>query len=73
MELVSFHEQKKFYGCLRQLELYPLQKSVFVSPYPCFDEVEFLRELYGVAFTVRYLLVERIEKDEFLKQHFNVN
>lgn len=57
---------------LRQLELYRLQESVYVSPYPCFDEVEFLRELYGVSFTVRYLLVEKIEEDAFLKQHFHL-
>ncbi len=57
---------------LRQLGLYLLQESVYVSPYPCFDEVEFLRELYGVAFTVRYLLVDRIEDDEHLLMHFHL-
>lgn len=57
---------------LTQLGLYMLQESVFVSPTPCFDEVEFLRELYGVSFSVRYLLVERIEDDTFLKEHFKL-
>lgn len=57
---------------LGQLDLYMLQESVFVSPYPCFDEVEFLRELYGVSFSVRYLLVERIEDDDFLKEYFRL-
>lgn len=58
---------------LRQLGLYQLQESVYVSPYPCFDEVEFLRELFGVAFHVRYLLVEKIEEDGFLHEHFNLS
>jgi len=57
---------------LQQLELYCVQESVYVSPYPCFDEVEFLRELYGVAFTVRYLLVEKIEDDNALQVHFHL-
>jgi hypothetical protein len=57
---------------LTQLGLYMLQESVFVSPYPCFDEVEFLRELYGVSFSVRYLLVERVEDDTLLKEHFKL-
>lgn len=57
---------------LGQLGLYQLQESVYVSPIPCFDEIEFLRELYGIAFTVRYLLVENIEDDEFLKSHFQI-
>lgn len=55
---------------LKQLGLYKLQDSVYVSPYNCFDEVEFLRELYGVSFTVRYLLVKNLEDDSFLKDHF---
>lgn len=58
---------------LRQLGLYQLQESVYVSPFTCFDEVEFLRELYNVAFTVRYLLVEKLEDDGFLKKHFQLS
>lgn len=57
---------------LKQLGLYRLQESVYVSPHPCFDEIDFLRELYGVPFTVRYLLAEKIEEDDFLKQHFHL-
>lgn len=57
---------------LKQLGLYQLQESVYISPYPCFDEVEFLREIYGVAFTVRYLLVEKAEEDAFLRTHFKL-
>lgn len=58
---------------LTQLGLYQLQESVYVSPYTCFDEVAFLRELYGVAFTVRYLFVEKIEDDEYLHDRFNLD
>lgn len=58
---------------LRQLGLYQLQESVYVSPYPCFDEIEFLRELYGVSFTVQYLLVEKLEDDQYLKDHFELS
>lgn len=57
---------------LQQLGLYKLQESVYISPYSCFDEVEFLRELYGVPFTVRYLLLEKVEEDAFLKRHFHL-
>lgn len=57
---------------LVQLGLYKIQESVYVSPYPCFDEVEFLRELYGISFTVRYLLVEKIEDDRGIKRHFRL-
>ncbi|MBI4990909.1 hypothetical protein HZB96_02330 [Candidatus Gottesmanbacteria bacterium] len=57
---------------LRQLGLYQFQESVYASPYPCFNEIEFLREIYGVAVTVRYLLVEKIEDDSFLRSYFEL-
>lgn len=57
---------------LVQLNFFPLQKSVFVCPYPCFDEIEFLRELYGVAFSAKYLLVQKIEDDFLLRSHFEL-
>lgn len=58
---------------LRQLGLHQLQESVYVSPYPCFNEVEFLRELYAVAFTTKYLLVEQIEDDSTLRSYFGLS
>lgn len=57
---------------LVQLGLYQMQESVYISPYPCFDEIEFLRELYGISFTVEYLLVERVEDDSKIKIHFDL-
>ena len=62
-----------FRGRLRQLDMYLLQESVYVSPYPCFREIEFLRELYGVAVKVRYLLVEKLEDDEEIKSYFSLD
>ena len=77
--VVAFDIQEKYKGLrdvfrmrLGQLGLYQLQESVYVSPYPCFDEVEFLRELYGVSFTVRYIVADRIEDDESLRQRFKL-
>lgn len=58
---------------LGQLGLYQLQESVYVCPYPCFNEIEFLRELYGVSFTVRYIVADQIEDDDILRQRFNLS
>lgn len=78
--VVAFDIPEKYKGLrdifrmrLGQLGLYQLQESVYVSPYPCFDEVEFLRELYGVSFTVRYIVADRIEDDGSLRQHFQLD
>lgn len=58
---------------LQQLGLTKLQDSVYVSPYRCFDEIQFLRQLYGIPFTVRYLLVDKLEDDNSLKEQFNLS
>lgn len=78
--VVAFDIPEKYKGLrdifrmrIGQLGLYQLQESVYVSPYPCFDEVEFLRELYGVSFTVRYIVADRIEDDESLRQRFQLD
>lgn len=58
---------------LMQLGLLKLQESVYVYPYPCFDEIEFIRELYSISFTVQYLLVEKLEDDEYLRDRFELS
>ncbi len=57
---------------LKQLGLVMLQKSVFVSPYSCFDEVEFLRQLYGIPDTILYILAEKVEGEERLRERFDL-
>lgn len=66
------HLRDKFRAGLQQLGLSQLQESIYVSPYPCFDEIEFLRELTGVAVSVRYILAEQIEDDEQLRGFFDL-
>lgn len=63
----------RFRAGLHQLGLYQLQESIYVSPYPCFDEIEFLRELVGIAVSVRYILAENIEDDEALRSYFDLS
>lgn len=58
---------------LKRLNFYQLQKSVWVHPYPCFDEIEFLRQLFGVGINVSYILAERIEDSDDLKSHFKLS
>lgn len=61
-----FRDQLKMTG------FYMLQKSVWVHPYPCEDEIEFLRQVYNVGINVTYILAQRIENGENLKKHFNL-
>lgn len=58
---------------LKMLGFYPIQDSVYLHPYPCFDQIEFLREYYFLGDTVQYMLVDYIERDDAFKTFFNLS
>lgn len=57
---------------LKQLGLKRIQQSVYVYPYPCFDEIEFLRQIFYVGEGVRYVVADKIEEDGDLRIHFRL-
>ncbi len=57
---------------LKQLGFFRLQESVFVHAFPCFDEVEFLRQIYEVNINVTYILAITIEGQEGLQDFFKL-
>lgn len=57
---------------LKQLGFFRLQESVFVHAFPCFDEVEFLRQVYGVGIDVARIVGKEIEGDDRLRAFFKV-
>ncbi|PIT96922.1 hypothetical protein COT82_00535 [Candidatus Campbellbacteria bacterium CG10_big_fil_rev_8_21_14_0_10_35_52] len=57
---------------LKDMEFFPLQKSVFVCPFECKNEIEFVLEFFGVKRYVRQILAKNIENDEFLKNFFKL-
>lgn len=70
-------KQKRAREALRfrfhQIGLQELQKSVFVCPYPCDAEVEFLIEFYQVRPYVRKVLAISIDNELHLKQKFGMH
>lgn len=58
---------------LRKLDFYELQKSVFVHPYPCQNEIEFIVEFFKIRPCVRYAEVTNLTNEEELKLHFNLS
>lgn len=57
---------------LKHIGMLPLQKSVFVSPYPCQDEVDFVIELFDVRPHVRFLVVKEIDVALHLRTKFSL-
>lgn len=57
---------------LRNLGFHELQKSVFVFPYECKDEIDFLIEFFNLRKYVRYGVLESIDNDLHLRKEFNL-
>lgn len=55
---------------IRRLGLYPLQKSVFIYPYECGNEIDFLVEFHQVRPYVRYIIAEEIDTALHLRRIF---
>lgn len=58
---------------MQQLGFFRLQNSVFVHPYPCKREIEFLRQVYNVNREVSIFTTGDIEEGEYLRKHFKLN
>lgn len=55
---------------LRRLEFYPLQKSVFVHPFECQNEIDFLIEFFEMRRYVRQITADYIDNELHLKEIF---
>lgn len=57
---------------LKEIGFYPMQKSVFVHPYECKDEIDFIAELFDLSPYVRFLRVRDIDVDLHLRSIFHL-
>ncbi|MEK7099054.1 MAG: hypothetical protein AAB916_00880 [Patescibacteria group bacterium] len=61
-----------FRAKLKDMKFFQLQKSVFVTPYPCEKEISFLAGLFHVASGVRVVEARTIGDDVRLRAHFAI-
>lgn len=67
-------QRNAFRGKLKELGFYLLQKSVWVHAYPCKDEIELLREFFGLTHKeIRLITAENIEEDDYFRKIFKIN
>jgi len=59
---------------LRELQLYQLQKSIWVSPYECLGEIEFICTVFDINIgnCIRYFRTSEIPKEKEIKDFFNL-
>ena len=69
---------KKFYReafrqKLKELGFFPLQKSVWVHPFDCRDEIELLRKFFGLTQKeMRLMIVQDIGPDDWLRKIYKL-
>ena len=57
---------------LKLLEFYEFQKSVFVTPFPCDKEIDYIVEFYNIRRFVRFIEATSIDSELDLKRKFNL-
>ena len=57
---------------VKELGLLEFQRSVFVSPYECEDEIDFVAEFFEVGKYVRYIKAKYITNEAELKKKFKL-
>lgn len=70
------HGDKKARDAFRQklksLEFYPIQKSVFITPYPCEDEIDFLASIFNIRKHIILMEIANFDGEERLRHHFKI-
>jgi len=61
-----------FQKALKKLNFLRIQKSVYICPYPCFDEIEYVRQLYNLGGEVTVLTVTGLENQQAYKEYFGL-
>lgn len=64
--------QENFRRVLKQINFFPLQKSVYLTPYKCTAEIEYLREYFNLSEEVLLLEINKLENESFYKQYFGL-
>lgn len=68
----SSFERNEFRRLLKRLNLYQLQKSVYLTPFPCEDEIQYVREFFNIGKEVQILTVTGLENEQVYRKYFGV-
>lgn len=58
---------------LKRMEFYRLQKSVFVHPFECQNEIDFIIEFWNVRPYVRTILANHLDNELHVKMKFRIS
>ena len=70
MRFTKGREALRFH--LKDLNFFQFQKSAWIYPYPCEDEIIFIADFFGVGKYVEVLIVDSVLREEKIKKYFNL-
>ncbi|OHA26943.1 MAG: hypothetical protein A3D52_02345 [Candidatus Taylorbacteria bacterium RIFCSPHIGHO2_02_FULL_44_36] len=56
----------------KNIGFYPLQKSVFIYPFDCQKEIEFITEYHRANKFIRFIIADSVDNELFLRKYFNL-
>ncbi|RJQ31216.1 MAG: hypothetical protein C4562_06490 [Actinobacteria bacterium] len=73
--IYDIKKEKKIVGeifrkFLQKMQFLKLQRSVYLTPYKCDSQIEFLRQYYGLGEEVLYIVADKVENEEVYKRYF---
>ncbi len=71
MRFTKGREALRFH--LKELDFFQFQKSAWIFPFPCEDEIIFIADFFGIGKYVEILTVDNISRDEKLKKYFHLS
>lgn len=57
---------------LKTMGFYQFQKSVFIHPFECSDEITFVTNFFGVQPYVRSIVAQSIDNEAIIKKHYDL-
>jgi len=66
------HQQERFRYLIKSMGFLQLQKSVYLTAYPCEEQIEYLREYFGIGKEVIYIRADKIENESAYRKYFGI-
>lgn len=66
------YQRDIFRNMLDKLQFLRLQESVYLTPFVCDNEIQYLREMFEIGNEVLVLKVKEIENEEVYKNYFGI-
>ena len=65
-------QREQFRKMLKQLNFLRLQESVYLTPFVCEEEIEYLRQIFEIGREVQILKIQGIEHEDEYKKYFGL-